>query len=265
MTPRASFTIAVLMFSAPAFGKDPDALAKLVKEGDHLYQAAKYKEAAETLKQAYAIEPNPKLLYNIARAYDQAGELRSAVDYYQRYVGSTEGTEATLLRRAALSLERLRGLVEKEDRQEAEHKKMEQEALVARQKAEAQAEAAAKAQQAEAQRRKAVVEAYAATRRSYRTGAYVVGGIGVAAVGAGVVFGVLANSSQSNFKQAAALADKDAFAAQTRQNALFADIGYGVGLAAIVTAVVLYPKGSEADAPVAFWLGPASVGLKGSF
>ena len=87
----------------------------------------------------------------------------------------------------------------------------------------------------------------------------------IAAVGAGVVFGVLANSSQSNFKQAATLADKDTFAAQTRQNALFADIGYGVGLAAIVTAVVLYPKGSDADAPVAFWLGPASVGLKGSF
>jgi len=55
----------------------PSKVQALVKEGDKLYKENKYVEAAETLKKAYAIEPSPVLLYNIARAYDQRASCRS--------------------------------------------------------------------------------------------------------------------------------------------------------------------------------------------
>src|SRR4051794_10001770 len=67
-----------------------------VKEGEKLYQAGKYREAAEALIKAQNLEPNPRLIYNIARAFDQAGDVVTALQYYQQYVGSAEGTDATL-------------------------------------------------------------------------------------------------------------------------------------------------------------------------
>ena len=37
-------------------------------------------------EQAYAIDPNPNYLFNIGRVYEEKGDIRSAVDHYQRFV-----------------------------------------------------------------------------------------------------------------------------------------------------------------------------------
>src|SRR6185295_9175625 len=56
--------------------KEPDSKsAQLAKEGDRLYKDGKYREAADAMKQAYELDKNPVLLFNMARAYDQAGDL----------------------------------------------------------------------------------------------------------------------------------------------------------------------------------------------
>src|SRR5947209_1819516 len=100
----------------------------LIREGERLYQSGQYKQAAETLIKAQALEPDPRLVYNIARAYDQAGELDLALDYYQRYVNSTEGTDPTLLKRSALSIERLRGLLAREEQSQKAREELERQA-----------------------------------------------------------------------------------------------------------------------------------------
>jgi outer membrane receptor for ferrienterochelin and colicin len=45
-----------------------------------------YEAGIEELKAAYDILPHPNVLYNIARAYVDVGDLDDAVDYYKRYL-----------------------------------------------------------------------------------------------------------------------------------------------------------------------------------
>jgi outer membrane receptor for ferrienterochelin and colicin len=45
-----------------------------------------YEAAIEELKKAYAILPHPNVIYNIARAYVDEGDLEDAVAYYKKYL-----------------------------------------------------------------------------------------------------------------------------------------------------------------------------------
>src|SRR3984885_11679129 len=46
----------------------------------------KYEVGIEELKKAYDILPHPNVLYNIARAYVDQGDLENAVAYYKKYL-----------------------------------------------------------------------------------------------------------------------------------------------------------------------------------
>src|ERR1700686_3162923 len=46
----------------------------------------KYDAGIEELKKAYDILPHPNVLYNIARAYVDQGDLENAVAYYKKYL-----------------------------------------------------------------------------------------------------------------------------------------------------------------------------------
>jgi tetratricopeptide (TPR) repeat protein len=236
---------------AGAAGAEPPApsVAKQVKEAEGLYQTGKYDAAATLLKTVYAREPNPVLLYNIARAYDQAGELKEALDYYQRYVGSAQGTDPQLLKRSALASERLRALIDKDEaarrKQEEDQRRSDAEAQAARERSQQEAADALHAQKVAEARSRAAAEAVAASQRSRRIGAWIAGGVGLAAVGTGVFFGLNANAAYNGFKTAPTVDRKDAQEAQTRNNAIAADVSFAVGAAAFATAALLYPKGAE--------------------
>ena len=78
-------TLALLLLSATAFAASAASKANaLAKEGDKLYKDGKYKEAAEALKKAYDIDPNPTLIFNIARAYVALAEPDSAFAWLER-------------------------------------------------------------------------------------------------------------------------------------------------------------------------------------
>jgi tetratricopeptide (TPR) repeat protein len=264
---RGRVLLAAALSLAPCAGvagePHDDKLHQWVKQAEHFYQTGKYREAAALLEQAYQLEPDPRLLYNIARARDQAGDLREAADYYQRYMASAEGSDPQLLKRAALALERVRGLIDREEaekkrqeaerqRMELEHHRAEAEARAAQERASAEAEAARRAQEEAEARNRVIAQAQIATRAHERIGAYALGGVGVLAIGTGIVFGVRADSSYGAFKNTAQTATaKDSFASQTRNNALAADIGYGIGAAALATAVILFPKGTDPQIAVA--------------
>jgi len=278
--------VVALGLSLAALGAGPHAggerrAADLAKSAEKLYLQAKYKEAAELLKKANELDPKPVFLYNIARALDQAGDLPASLDYYRQYVASAE-TDPTLVKRATLSIERLRTLINRQEQQQAQsdaqRQKLEAETAVERQKAVDEQKRLEAERVASEQRRKIESQRDIDNYRASRTWSIVAGGAGVLAVAGGVAFGVTALQAHDQFTSAGTEADKDAFKAMTQQRALLADASYGVGLALAVTAFFLFPKGPEpapyqqapaagaAPAPSArFLAGPGAVGVEVHF
>ncbi|MCP3145104.1 TonB-dependent receptor domain-containing protein [Pyxidicoccus xibeiensis] len=58
------------------------------RNGMSLIAQKQYDRGIAELEEAYAIKPHPHVLYNIARAYHDAGRLTEALDRYQRYLAS---------------------------------------------------------------------------------------------------------------------------------------------------------------------------------
>ena len=56
--------------------------------GEQHYLRGKYAEAVLELKEAYRLSRAPALLFNIAQAYEKAGDPRNAKDYLQQYIDS---------------------------------------------------------------------------------------------------------------------------------------------------------------------------------
>ncbi|XXF79309.1 hypothetical protein P2318_06035 [Myxococcaceae bacterium GXIMD 01537] len=237
----------------------------LIKEGERLYQAGNYREAAEVLKKAHEQAPHPRLIFNIAVALENSGELREALSYYQQYVGNTEGTDPALLKRSARSIDKLRVLLEKEQQAQAQadqdRKRLEEEAEAARKKAEAEQETARRAEELARSQQQADYERRLASYKRSRIAAFAFGGVTVASVGAGILFGLQAKDARTTFDEATSLDAKRTAADDTKGKALLADIGFGVGIASAITAIILYPKdGPPAEGEVRVTLAPRGVG-----
>lgn len=56
------------------------------RAGLDLVRQAEYLRAVDEFQEAYRILPNVNVLFNIARAYADAGDLDRAIEYYQRYL-----------------------------------------------------------------------------------------------------------------------------------------------------------------------------------
>lgn len=59
-------------------------------EGAALYRAGKYRAAIERFERAYALYPEPNLLYNIGRSHEALGELDAALSAYDRCLAAAE-------------------------------------------------------------------------------------------------------------------------------------------------------------------------------
>lgn len=88
----------------PETGDDFDAL---VARAVAAYEAQRYDEAVELFERAYAIQPQPELIYNIARVYERAVRRQEAVEQYERFL-ELPNTTADLRARALESLQALR-------------------------------------------------------------------------------------------------------------------------------------------------------------
>lgn len=267
-------SMGLLLASPPAWAergaKTPNAL---VKEGERLYKAGKYREAAEVLKKAQEAQPNPLVIYNIGRAYQRAGELREALSYYQQYVGlPADQADPELLKKSAIAIDEIRVLLEKEERtaaaSEAERKRLQDEAEAARRKAEEEQAATKRAEEAVRQQKAAEQQRAMANYKRSRLIAFGMGGVSAASVGAGIFFGLQARDARTAFDKATNLEGKQSEADTTRSKALLADIGFGVGLAAAIGAIIAFPKESPpTEGEVRLTLAPrgAGAGVEVSF
>ena len=257
-----------LLFAVSAPAANPKASA-LAKDADRLYKDNKYKEAAETLRQAYEAEPTALYLYNIARAYDQAAELELSLDYYRKYVGSpSDETQPDLLKKANLAMDRLRTLVARGEAdkkvRDAEKQRLEADARKAEARADAEASEARQQRRDFEAKEKLRKDAEEKRVNGRKVVALVTGGVAVAGLGMALGFGLAANTNRELFRKAETLADKRRLEAETRGTAAVADISLLVGVAAAIATVIIFPRDSEPEKSVSVVLAPVAGGAVAS-
>lgn len=233
--------------AAPA---DRKAAIELFGRSRAAYQAGRFAEAAELLRQAYALDPAPTLLYNLARALESDGDLDGAADAYRRYIeADPDAKDRPAIEKRVSNLEA----------QIAEREEL-------RRKLEAQASAPP------APAPEVVTAPPPAEGPSVVP--WVVAGAGAASLIAGATLGGLAQSKHADADDPATpMADAVRLDDEARGLARGANIAFGVGgaLAAggLIWGLVDVLSGGEDDAASDFALGPAlapgGVALTGRF
>lgn len=92
---------------ASASSNSAATVAQLNEEGAALYGARDYRRAIEKFIQAYAVDSDPNLLFNIARCYEELGEVDAAIEKYEAFL-ELPGADARGRQRARDSLQALR-------------------------------------------------------------------------------------------------------------------------------------------------------------
>ena len=88
LTRRSPLALILLLgVSRPALAEDPEQrAAALFEQSAAAYEAGDLDRAAELLERAYALDPDPTLLYNLARTYEGLGRLEAAVSSYRKFL-----------------------------------------------------------------------------------------------------------------------------------------------------------------------------------
>jgi tetratricopeptide (TPR) repeat protein len=175
----------------------------LYKDSTKAYQEDRFQDAVNLLTEAYSLQQEPVILFNLARAYEGLGDLESAVESYSRYLER----EPTTPDRKSIE-QRIATLGKLIEARKALERQRDEERV--------RAEEARKAAE-EAQRRAALEEEQ---RHGAGPWPWVVAGAGVAGVGVGVVFGVLSHNRYESAVGDAyrGPAQSDYSAAQTNAN-----------------------------------------------
>src|SRR5262245_516082 len=106
---RAAIVVALVLGAGMAAAQ-PDAREQAkshFKQARAHQQAGEYARAAEEYKAAYALDPRPETLFNIAQAYRLAGDKPAALEHFKRYLdGQPSGAPADEARAFVAELER---------------------------------------------------------------------------------------------------------------------------------------------------------------
>ena len=94
--------IGVLAGSLPA-SADPKTEARVhVDKATELHKANKFAEALEELKTAYALDPQPQLLFAMGQLHVALGRCPDAIPFYERYLASHPDADAENATREAI-------------------------------------------------------------------------------------------------------------------------------------------------------------------
>lgn len=223
---------------ADAAAEDP--IEQLADRGLRLFQAGDFKGAVKAYREAYQFEPVGALLYNIAFIYDKKLEdYQLALDYYRRFVNAPDADQGTRISAYERIIE-IRDLLE-------ELKEV---------KGGTGAEGGGddppptKPPPPPPESNQALV-------------GWIVTGTGAGVAILGGVFGLLASQTHADFEEANA-ADRPDLRETGESQALIADIGMGVGAAAIITGLVLVltaPDAPETTEATGVHIGPSATGF----
>ncbi len=94
---------------------------RLVDAGKERYADGDLAGALELFEEAYAVDPRPKLLFNMGLVSERLGDLDKAVKYYEEFVGAAGNIPLELRARGQERLEVLRPIVEDRRKQAAKN------------------------------------------------------------------------------------------------------------------------------------------------
>lgn len=224
---------------ADAAAEDP--IEQLADRGLRLFQAGDFKGAVKAYREAYQFEPVGALLYNIAFIYDKKlQDYQLALDYYRRFVNAPDADQGTRISAYERIIE-IRDLIEEQEK--------------------------ARGGTGNAGNQGTNPGTPTPPPPPPESNQALIGWI-VAGSGAGVailggVFGLLASQTHADFEEANA-ADRPGLRDTGESQALIADIGMGVGAAAIITGLVLVftaPDAPETTESTGVQIGPSATGF----
>lgn len=123
------FAVIVNAWPAPAHADGRDKALALFEDSDKAYKAGNFERAAELLREAYSLYPEPLLLYNLGRAQEGLGDAAGAVESYEQYLqdakdikdrGAIERRIETLRAQLEKQQENARRRAEEEERRRRE-------------------------------------------------------------------------------------------------------------------------------------------------
>ncbi|MEO1272177.1 MAG: PEGA domain-containing protein [Myxococcota bacterium] len=77
----------VAVTASPALAQsDRERARQIVVEGQRNFKEGRYQEAASQFLEAFQLDPHPVIMYNVARSYEEAGELIQALKYYRQAI-----------------------------------------------------------------------------------------------------------------------------------------------------------------------------------
>ncbi len=148
----------------------------LYRQGTKAYDEGRFQDAADLLTRAYALRAEPILLFNLARAYEGLGAVDKAIDAYKRYLArDPDASDRRSIEQRLATLQK-----QVDDRQALERQRDEERARVEQARREAELARRATEREEERRRRPSAVP-------------WIVAGVGVAGLGAGVVLGALSH------------------------------------------------------------------------
>jgi tetratricopeptide (TPR) repeat protein len=200
---------------------------QLFEQSAAAYDAGQFAKAAELLKEAYRLRPDPVLLYNLARAYEGMGALPDAVKAYSDFLAA----DPTAKDRGAIEarITTLRAQIDEQDR--------------------LQRQAAERERQREAPRPSAASPI-----------PWIVAGVGGAGLVTGAVFGVL-SIARHNAATTDAQADIANDQSQARTFATVANIAFVAGGVLAAAGVTWGIVDLNASRSASLEIGPASAWL----
>jgi tetratricopeptide (TPR) repeat protein len=254
---RQVLAVVVLLFvsAGVAYGGDSDGAREHYVKGTRAYELGLYDEAIAEYMAAYKIKDDPALLFNIGQAHRLAGHPAEAFRFYKTYLAKVP--DAANRAEVETKMADLGRQLEQQKQAAATAVAAPAAAppVPASPAAEAGPTSAADAGPAAPPAPAAVVQAGSveAGGRGKRLAGIATAAGGLALVGTGIVFGMLAKQAGDDLtkldEQRGVFdpAKEDA----GRRDQLLAGIFIGVGAAALATGVVLYVLGARAGEPAA--------------
>jgi tetratricopeptide (TPR) repeat protein len=245
--------------------------SSVVREVEHLaamaveaYQSGDYERAVALLTSAYAIRPQPLLLYNLAKAYDKMGQEEFAILNYRKYLAA-DRTDEKLAARAQERMVALQSQIDARTVRNADLANLANDERFKQARAEEERAAAKRAENAR--------RVFRESRRKVLLGA----GIAAAIVGVGALAGGVGLWADATSKHDAFAKSRDQLAKQKlRSDAQSLGIGstvlYAVGgvlaaggLAAALAGGIIYREKARRDTvSLAPWLELAGASVGGS-
>ena len=99
-----SLALSQIAHAAPSSAPTTDTVASLTAEAATAFDAGDFAAAADAFQRAYDLSPDPRVLYNLGRIHEEAGELALASSYYRKFI-EQPGVELELRERASQRLE----------------------------------------------------------------------------------------------------------------------------------------------------------------